>query len=96
MNGRDPLAGRIMKTLLRHLGAFLLGYLAAGLTYVVLPIVLAYPTGMLSALAGTSLVPILYALVVIAALAVWIGVYVHYVRRWGPKRVAPTPPAAPT
>ncbi len=46
-----------MKTLLRHLGALVVGYLAAGLTYVVLPIVLAYPTGMLSALAGFSLVP---------------------------------------
>jgi len=85
-----------MKTLLRHVGAFLVGYLAAGLTYVVLPIVLAYPTGMLSALAGTSLVPILYALVVIASLSVWIAVYIYYVRRWAPKDVAPAPPAAPT
>jgi hypothetical protein len=84
-----------MKTFLRHLGAFALGYLAAGLTYVALPIVLAYPTGMLSALAGTSLVPILYALVVIASLSVWIGVYVHYIRRWGRKDIAATP-AAPT
>lgn len=85
-----------MKTLLRHVGALLVGYLAAGLTYVVLPIVLAYPTGMLSALAGFSLVPFLYALVTIASVAVWIGVYVHYVRRWGRKDVAPAPPAAPT
>jgi hypothetical protein len=85
-----------VKTLLRHVGAFLLGYLAAGLTYVVLPILLAYPTGLLSALAGTSLVPILYALVVIASLSVWLGVYVHYVKRWAPKSVAAAPPAAPT
>jgi hypothetical protein len=85
-----------MKTLLCHVGAFLLGYAAAGLTYVVLPILLAYPTGMLSALAGTSLVPILYALVVIASLSVWIGVYVHFVRRWGRKGVAAAPPAAST
>ncbi len=85
-----------MKTLLRHLGALVVGYLAAGLTYVVLPIVLAYPTGMLSALAGFSLVPFLYALVGIASFAVWIAVYVHYVRRWGRKDVAPSPPAAPT
>ncbi|HEV2098439.1 MAG TPA: hypothetical protein VGR45_05880 [Stellaceae bacterium] len=81
-----------MKTFLRHLGAFLLGYLAAGLTYVVLPIVLAYPTGMLSALADTSLVSILYALVTLASFAVWIGVYIHFVRRWGRKDVAPAPP----
>lgn len=81
-----------MKTFLRHLGAFLLGYLAAGLTYVVLPIVLAYPTGMLSALAGISLVSILYALVTLASFAVWIGVYIHFVRRWGRKDVAPAPP----
>lgn len=85
-----------MKTFLRHVGAFLVGYLAAGLTYVALPIVLAYPTGMLSGLAGTSLVPILYALVTLVSLAVWIGVYVHYVRRWGRKDVASAPPAAPT
>jgi hypothetical protein len=85
-----------MKTLLRHVGAFLLGYLAAGVTYVVVPILLAYPTGMLSAHAGTSLVPILYALVVIASLAVWIGVYVHYVKRWAPQAAAPAPPVAPT
>lgn len=85
-----------MKTLLRHLGALLLGYLAAGLTYVVLPILLAYPTGMLSVWAGFSLVTFLYALVTIASLAVWIGVYVHCVRRWGPKAAAPTPPATPT
>jgi len=85
-----------MKTLLRHLGALVVGYLAAGLTYVVLPIVLAYPTGMLSALAGFSLVPFLYALVGIASFAVWIAVYIHYVRRWAPKDVAPSPPAAPT
>ena len=85
-----------MKTLLRHVGALLLGYIAAGLTYVVLPILLAYPTGMLSALAGFSLVPFLYALVGIASLAVWIGVYVHYVRRWSPKAAAPAPPATPT
>jgi len=85
-----------MKTLLRHLGALVVGYLAAGLTYVVLPIVLAYPTGMFSALAGFSLVPFLYALVGIASFAVWIAVYIHYVRRWAPKDVAPAPPAAPT
>lgn len=85
-----------MKTLLRHVGALLLGYLAAGLTYVVLPIVLAYPTGMLSAWAGFSLVPFLYALVTIASLAVWIGVYVHYVRRWASKDAALAPPATPT
>ena len=85
-----------MKTFLRHVGALLVGYLAAGLTYVVLPIVLAYPTGMLSALAGFSLVPFLYALVGIASLAVWIAVYIHYVRRWGRKDVAPVSPAAPT
>ena len=85
-----------MKTFLRHVGAFLIGYLAAGLTYVVLPILLAYPTGRLSALAGTSLVPILYGLVTIASFAVWIGVYVHFVRRWGRKDVAPVPPATPT
>jgi len=85
-----------MKTFLRHVGALVVGYLAAGLTYVVLPIVLAYPTGMLSALAGFSLVPFIYALVTIASLSVWIGVYVHYVRRWAPKDVAPIPPATPT
>ena len=85
-----------MKTLLRHVGALLLGYLAAGLTYVVLPILLAYPTGMLSALAGFSLVPFLYALVVIASFAVWVGVYIHYVKRWAPKDAAAAPPAAPT
>lgn len=85
-----------MKTLLCHVGALLLGYLAAGLTYVVLPILLAYPTGMLSAMAGMSLVPFLYALVVIASFAVWIGVYVHYVKKWGQKDVAPAPPVTPT
>lgn len=84
-----------MKTFLRHLGAFLIGYLAAGLTYVVLPIVLAYPTGMLSALAGTSLVSLLYTLVALASFAVWIGAYSHFVRRWGRKDVAPVPPAPP-
>jgi hypothetical protein len=84
-----------MKTLLCHVGALLLGFLAAVLTYAVLPIVLAYPTGMLSALAGFSLVPFLYALVGIASLAVWIGVYIHYVRRWRQKGVAPLPPATP-
>jgi hypothetical protein len=82
-----------MKTVLRHLGALVVGYLAAGLTYVALPVVLAYPTGMLSGLAGTSLVPILYALVTLASLAVWIGVYIHFVRQWGRKDVAPAPPA---
>jgi uncharacterized membrane protein len=82
-----------MKTFLRHLGAFLLGYLAAGLTYVTLPIVLAYPTGMLGALAGISLVTFLYALVALVSFAVWIGVYVHFVRRWGRKDIAPAPPA---
>ena len=81
-----------MKTFLRHLGAFLVGYLAAGLTYVVLPIVLAYPTGMLSALAGTSLVGLLYVLVTLASFAVWIGVYIYFVRRWGRKDVAAAPP----
>lgn len=86
-----------MKTFLRHLGAFLVGYLAAGLTYVVLPIVLAYPTGMLSALAGTSLVSLLYVLVTLASFAVWIGVYIHFVRRWARKGVAPVqPPPPPT
>lgn len=85
-----------MKTLLRHLGALVLGYLAAGLTYVVLPLLLAYPTGMLSALAGFSLVPFLYALVVIASFAVWIGVYIHFIKKWGHKDVATAPPAAPT
>ena len=85
-----------MKTLLRHLGALALGYLAAGLTYVALPIVLAYPTGMLSALAGTSLVTLLYALVTLVSLAVWIGVYIHFVRKWGRKDLAPAPPATST
>jgi hypothetical protein len=85
-----------MKTFLRHLGALLVGYLAAGLTYVVLPIVLAYPTRMLSALAGTPLVGPLYALVTLASFAVWIGVYIHFVRRWGRKHAVPAPPATPT
>jgi hypothetical protein len=86
----------IMKTLLRHLGALALGYLAAGLTYIALPIVLSYPTGMLSALAGFSLVTLLYALVTLVSLAVWIGVYMHFIRSWAPKEVAPAPPATPT
>lgn len=85
-----------MKTLLRHLGALALGYVAAGLTYIALPVVLAYPTGMLSALAGTSLVTLLYALVTLVSLAVWIGVYIHFVRKWGREDVAPVPPATPT
>ena len=85
-----------MKTVLRHLGAFLLGYFAAGLTYMALPVVLAYPTGMLSAMAGTSLVTLLYALVSLVSLAVWVGVYLHFIKKWAPQHAAPAPPASPT
>ena len=77
-----------MKTFLRHLGALALGYLAAGLTYIALPAILA-------PLAGTS-VTLLYGFVSLVALAVWTGVYIHFIRKWRPKDVAPAPPAAPT
>lgn len=85
-----------MRTVLRHLGALALGYLAAGLTYMALPVVLAYPTGMLSALAGASLVTLLYALVTLVSLGVWIGVYIHFVKKWERRNVAPAPPVTPT
>jgi hypothetical protein len=78
----------IMKTVLRHLGALALGYLAAGLTYIALPVILA-------PVASTSRT-LLYGFVSVVALAVWIGVYIHFIRKWGPKTVAPAPPATPT
>jgi hypothetical protein len=70
-----------MTTLFRHIGGFLLGLLAAILTYTILPLVLAYPTGMLSARAGFSLVPFLYLGVIVVALFVWIAVWIRFTKK---------------
>jgi hypothetical protein len=65
--------------------AFLLGYLAAGFTFELLPILLAYPTGALRGITGSPVfsIELLRAVALIAAIAVWIIVYSACVRSWG-------------
>jgi hypothetical protein len=67
--------GRI--TVWRFVGAVALGYLAAGVTYVVLPIILAYPAGMLGL--PWSAFEAVYTL---ASLGVWVFVSGYCIGKW--------------
>ena len=71
----------------RAIGALALGYVAAGITYVFLPIILAYPTGMLRGATGSAAfsTETIRGVSAIAAFAVWILVSVHYFRKWRKK-----------
>jgi hypothetical protein len=71
--------GRI--TVWRVVGAVALGYLAAGVAYVVLPIILAYPAGRLgfpwSAVEAVD---------TLASLGIWVFVSGYCINRWRQKR----------
>ena len=64
-----------------------LGYVVAGITYVFLPIILAYPTGVLRGATGSAAFSkeMIGGVSTIAAFAVWILVSVHYIRKWRKK-----------
>jgi hypothetical protein len=65
--------------------ALFLGYLAAGFTYVYLPILFAHPTGALRGITGSPVfsIEMLQAVATIAAIAAWIFIYSACVRSWG-------------
>jgi hypothetical protein len=65
--------------------ALLLGYVAAGITYELAQIVLAYPAGMFSAATGSAVfsLDVLRAVAGLVAIGVWVLVYRRFVRNWG-------------
>lgn len=68
-----------------HVVALLLGYVAAGITYELMQIVLAYPTGMLSGATGSwvfslDMIRVVAGLVAVGA---WVVVYRRFVQHWG-------------
>jgi hypothetical protein len=67
-----------------HVVALLLGYVAAGITYTFIPIVLAYPTGMLRGATQSPFfsIEMLDGLAMFAGIIVWIFVYVSCIRSW--------------
>jgi hypothetical protein len=71
--------------------ALLVGYVAAGITFELLPIILAYPFGMLHARTQSELFSfdVTKGLATIAAIAMWIAVYVYCVRNWWNGRPPP-------
>ena len=64
--------------------AFLVGYVAAGITFAFLPMVLAYPFGRLTAgtLSPREGISLLQALAAFAAIGAWIFVYRYCIRNW--------------
>ena|SRR6516225_92844 len=60
-----------------HVVALLLGYVAAGITYEIIPLVLAYPVGMLSVATRSSFFSlcVLRGVGTLAAIVVWVIVY---------------------
>jgi len=67
-----------------HVVALLLGYVAAGIVYSFMPILLAYPTGMLHAATQSSFfsLELLQGVATLAGIAVWIFVYLSCIRNW--------------
>jgi hypothetical protein len=68
--------------------ALLLGYAAAGITYEVLQILLAYPTGYLRAATRIELFSLetLRVVAALVAVGIWIVVYRSCVRGWGKEK----------
>jgi hypothetical protein len=64
--------------------AFLVGYVAAGLAYEVLPIALAYPAGALRGMTGSDVfsLDVLTGIATVAAIVVCILVYRSCIRNW--------------
>jgi len=67
-----------------HVAALLLGYVAAGIVYSFIPILLAYPTGMLHAATQSSIfsLELLQAIATVAGIVVWLFVYLSCIRNW--------------
>jgi hypothetical protein len=71
-----------------HVVALLLGYVAAGITYEVVQIVLAYPTGMRSAATGSTVfsLDIIRAVAALVGIGVWVLVYRRCIQNWGKEK----------
>jgi hypothetical protein len=71
-----------------RVGALLLGYLAAALTYELLQIVLAYPIGALSGATGSPhfSLEIIRGVAALAAIVIWIIVYLTCIRIWSKEK----------